>query len=587
MQKQEARRLEVLYQLNLLDTPPSESFDRITRLASQLFDLPIAAVSLTDRDRQWFKSRVGVEHWSIPRESAPCAQVAETAGTLVVPDLLADACYATSGLAASGIRFYAGAALKTREGYGLGALCVLGTEPRTVSENETKALEDLAAMVMAQIELQHAFGRIDPLSGLANRMQFEDDLSDLARDAPSATRVAVLVDVALPAQIDNAARALGSSQVDVMLRDKVHALLALPGHGGRMYHVANTQFAFLAPDVAAAIDFSHALHSGTGAAREASTIAFPMTAAVGIAAFRLGELPAGDVLRMASSAVQDARDANVPRSLYSRETDGLHRRRFSLVQDFEAALEAEDQLRLVFQPKVRLADREVIGAEALLRWNHPTLGPVSPGEFVPLIEHSSLGRGMTEWVMEKALSQLAAWRQTNGNFRMAVNVSAVNLAEADFVQRVERALLRHGIRPAQLELEVTESALMSEPEAAIAQLGALADVGVKIAIDDFGTGYSSMSYLQKVPANFVKIDRSFMEDLPCDERNQSLVRSMVNLTHELGFEVVAEGVETSECAFILGEMKCDEAQGYFFGWPVDAGEFVSLVRGADGLADVA
>lgn len=184
MKQDEEARLDALYQLNLLDTAPSATFDRITRMASQIFNLPIAAVSLTDRDRQWFKSRVGVEHTSIPREKAPCAQVAETNEGLVIPDLLADECYANSILAGTGVRFYAGVPLVTREGFGLGSLCVLGAEPRTVSDQEMAGLSDLADMVMSQIEMQHAFGRIDPLSGLPNRTQFLDDLEDLGRDTP-------------------------------------------------------------------------------------------------------------------------------------------------------------------------------------------------------------------------------------------------------------------------------------------------------------------------------------------------------------------------------------------------------------------
>ncbi len=147
-------------------------------MAGQIFGLPIAAVSLTDRDRQWFKSRVGISHCSIPRFKAPCAEVADTADTVLIPDLQASSCYRTSVLADQGIRFYAGASLTTGEGHSLGALCVLGTEPRQASDREMAALGDLAKMVMAQIELQHAFGRRDPLSGLPNRNQLIDDLAD-------------------------------------------------------------------------------------------------------------------------------------------------------------------------------------------------------------------------------------------------------------------------------------------------------------------------------------------------------------------------------------------------------------------------
>jgi GAF domain-containing protein len=160
-----------------LDTAPSESFDRITRMASQIFDLPISAVSLTDRDRQWFKSRVGVAHREIPRMKAPCAEVAACTDFVLIPDLLADPCYANSVLAEQGVRFYRRGPLVTRDGYGLGALCVLGTEPRSITEAETRVVERLAQMVMAQIELQHAFGRIDPVSGLPN----ETNLSTIWR----------------------------------------------------------------------------------------------------------------------------------------------------------------------------------------------------------------------------------------------------------------------------------------------------------------------------------------------------------------------------------------------------------------------
>ncbi|RZA30414.1 MAG: GAF domain-containing protein, partial [Lysobacteraceae bacterium] len=161
----EASRIEALRQLELLDTAPSEAFDRITRMASRLFELPIAAVSLTDTDRQWFKSKVGVEHDAIPRLKAPCAAVADSGAMLEVPDLLESASFRDSPLADSGIRFYLGAPLVTRSGHCLGAMCVLGTEPRAVTEADRSTLTDLAAMVMAQVELQHALGRVDPVSG--------------------------------------------------------------------------------------------------------------------------------------------------------------------------------------------------------------------------------------------------------------------------------------------------------------------------------------------------------------------------------------------------------------------------------------
>ena len=180
----EAARLDALRRLELLDTPPSEAFDRITRMAAQLFNLPIAAVSLTDADRQWFKSGYGISHDTIPRLKAPCSMVSDSGNVLVVTDLLEHPGLCDSPLAMGGIRFYAGAPLTTSEGYCLGAMCVLGTEPRQASRDECRALTDLASMVMSQIELQHAFGRIEPVSGLPNRNGFIIDFNDLELAEP-------------------------------------------------------------------------------------------------------------------------------------------------------------------------------------------------------------------------------------------------------------------------------------------------------------------------------------------------------------------------------------------------------------------
>ncbi|RZM25946.1 MAG: GAF domain-containing protein, partial [Sphingomonas sp.] len=241
----ESVRLDALRQLNLLDTPASESFDRITRMAAQIFGLPVAAISLTDTDRQWFKSRVGLDHHTLPRDGAPCAKVAETHTLLVVPDFHVDPVYADSPLGQQGVRFYAGAPLVTGDGHGLGALCVLGTEPRTTTPDELAALTDLAAMVMAQIELRHAFGRIDPVSGLPNRTQFLEDLDDLAREQPGEHRFAVLIDLARSDQITSLMRVLGTRSLDTFVKTAGQTMAGCIGPDRCVYHVGESQFAVL------------------------------------------------------------------------------------------------------------------------------------------------------------------------------------------------------------------------------------------------------------------------------------------------------------------------------------------------------
>jgi EAL domain-containing protein (putative c-di-GMP-specific phosphodiesterase class I)/GGDEF domain-containing protein len=564
----EAARLDALRKLDLLDTPPNEAFDRITRMAAQLFGLPIAAVSLTDVDRQWFKSRVGVAHGSIPRDMAPCGEVANTARMLVIPDLLVEACYRDSPLAASGVRFYAGAPLVTRDGYSLGALCVLGTEPRTISETERIGLADLASMVMAQIELQHAIGRIDPVSGIPNRNQFVDDLLDLALERPAGeARLAALVNLATPEQMSSAVRAMGAGFYEDIVGDAVRTLRSALGPARRLYHVGPTQFAFLAAPGADLARFCDWLGAWVALRADSPTARFVTTATVGVSPFTTGQAAPLDLLRDMYSAAHDAIEGSHRVRVFSAEQNAVFMRRFRIANEFGAALSDDSQLRLVFQPKIELATGRCIGAEALLRWRHPALGEVSPGEFIPVIEQTSLARAATRWVLERALRQLASWRRAGLALQVAVNVSAVNLLEADFCEHVLSRLRAHDLAPGALAIEITESALMSKRALAAATLEGLAAGGVQLAIDDFGTGYSSLAYLQSVPAKVVKIDQSFIRDLDQDERKRALVATMIKLSHDLGQLVVAEGVETAPVAQFLAGAGCDQVQGYLYARP--------------------
>jgi EAL domain-containing protein (putative c-di-GMP-specific phosphodiesterase class I)/GGDEF domain-containing protein len=572
----EEARLDALYQLRLLDTPPSESFDRIARMASQIFGLPIAAVSLTDRDRQWFKSRVGIEHWSIPREKAPCAQVAESTEMLVIEDFLADPHYADSGLARAGTRFYAGAPLVTREGHGLGSLCVLGTEPRTASASERAALTDLAAMVMSQIELQHAFGRIDPISGLPTRNQFREDLIDLARDHPGEARFAVVIDLARDDQVSRIVRAMGAARVDDLVREAAAALRKALGTTRTAYHVGATQFAFVSPRAVGQSAYLRQLQAQFSAVRAASAARFVTSAAIGVRPFTLGAVPPEDVLRGAASAAQDARATDGAIALYSEESDHAHRRQHRLMRDFGAALEAPGQLRLVYQPRIDLATGRTLGAETLLRWRHPELGEISPAEFIPLIEQTALAKPTTQWVLDAALDALAG--AVRSDIALSVNISASNLAEPDLIQRIQLALLKRNIRPGQLEIELTESAVMEQPDEALPMLHELAAAGIRLAIDDFGTGQSSLAYLQRLPAHVVKIDRAFVQPLAdASGPDFVLIEAMIGMAHKLGYRVVAEGVESAEAASVLAGIGCEEAQGFLFGRPMSAAALIRRI----------
>jgi EAL domain-containing protein (putative c-di-GMP-specific phosphodiesterase class I)/GGDEF domain-containing protein len=578
-QPNEARRLDALNKLNLLDTPPSDAFDRITRMAARLFALPIAAVSLTDADRQWFKSRVGVEHTSIPRRQAPCGEVADSRRVLVIPDLLNDAAFRDSPLAASGIRYYAGAPLTTIDGYCLGAMCVLGTEPRETTQAELDILSDLAAMVMAQIEMQHALGRVDPLSGLPNRNQFIEDFQDMQRDSPANDqRLAVLINLATPDQLAHTARALDPSFLDELVIDSAAWIRAETGPRRKVYHVAAMQFALLSEPGMSLEHYVPILEEKLEMGVSISRLRFVTTPSIGVAPFEVGTADGLNVLRQAQSAAHDAIDSATHVAVYSAVEDRLYRRRFNLLNDFAAALISRDQLRLVYQPRVDIASGECVGAEALLRWTHPTLGPIGPGEFIPIIERSGLAQATTAWVLDRALRQQQAWRKAGLELQLSLNVSASNLLEPDLADRVVAGLEQYGLPPECLELEITESAIMEQPVKANAMLEALAGTGVHLAIDDFGTGYSSLSYLQRMPANVVKIDQSFIRGLEDDYRQQGLVRTMITMSQDLGHRVVAEGVERGDVLAFLRSAGCDEAQGYLFARPLEVEAFAAWCR---------
>ncbi|CDG83011.1 putative bifunctional diguanylate cyclase/phosphodiesterase [Janthinobacterium agaricidamnosum] len=578
-QLNEALRLDSLYKLNLLDTAPSESFDRITRMAARIFDLPIAAVSLTDSDRQWFKSRVGVAHTWIPRLRAPCAMVAESGGMVVVPDLLQHDFFRDSLLADNGVRFYAGAPLIASDGHCLGAMCVLGLAPRQASDDELASLADMAAMVMSQIELQNALGRIDPLSGLPNRNQFIEDFNDLQMHRPAGEqRLAVLINLTTPEQLSNAARVMNSSYLDEVVSEAVQWIRSEVGPRLTVYHVAAAQFVLIAPPEATLEPYLVLLREKIHLVTSTARTRFVATPSIGVAPFELGHADCLDVLRMGHSAAQDALDCASLVAAYSWAEDAAYQRRFTLLNEFGAALERQDQLRLVFQPRIDLASGCCIGAEALLRWRHPALGHVSPGEFIPVIERSAMARSTTAWVMEAALRQQAMWRKAGLLLQLSVNVSPANLLEPDFVERIALGLVRHGLPADCLELEITESAIMEHPKKAQATLDAIAATGIRLAIDDFGTGYSSLSYLQSMPADVVKIDQSFIRDLDHNERKRALVRTMITLSHDLGHRVVAEGIETAPVLSFLEQAGCDEAQGYLFARPLERIAFEDWCR---------
>lgn len=252
--------------------------------------------------------------------------------------------------------------------------------------------------------------------------------------------------------------------------------------------------------------------------------------------------------------------------------------RLGLENDLHQALRT-DQLHLHYQPQIRAQDGKVFGVEALARWRHPALGDIPPLKFIPIAEESGLIEVLGSWVLEEACRQLGAWRaQGVEDIRMAVNLSAQQLRSPGLVQSVDALLKQHGLKGGDLELEITESVAMENPDQAIGQLQALRDLGIQLAIDDFGTGYSSLAYLKRLPIQILKLDRTFVRDIETDPSDAEISAATLALAHNLGLKVVAEGVETDAQRDYLIRHRCDFMQGYLFSKPLPAEEALKFIR---------
>ncbi len=575
--------MDALEELGLIDTPESESFDRITRMAAQFFTSPISAVSLTDRTRQFFKSYVGTPGREIPRIGAPCAEVTRSRAFLHVSNLLEDERFHDSPLAKAGVRFYAGAPLTTRSGFTLGAMCVLDSVPRTLTSAQIKSLEDMAAVVMAQIELQHEFGRIDPSSGLPNRHQMYEDIEDQQRNQPDRPAVLVLIQLTDFHHVSEAVSVLGASYIDEVIKAAILEIKASRGRKDGIYQVGFASLAImLEPEKEPWLELVQDLGARLHRPLSHAGIPLNIVPVFGISPFRTSNVSPQDLLRTAVSAANDARQTELEYAVYSVASDEALQRRFHILAQVRESLKASGHFYLLYQPRLDLHTGRCSSAEALLRWDHPQLGSVSPGEFIPVIEQTALTGPLTQWVLNAALMQIKAWREQGVTLCLSVNVSARNLEEKGFAGSVAAALLHHGLHPADLELEFTEGALIRHKARVLEQLNQLCNMGVGLAIDDFGTGYSSFAYLRELPATTLKLDQCFMRELHANLRDQVLVQSLISMAHDINYRVVAEGVETAEVLELLRTCRCDEIQGYYVARPMAAAGIEDFLAGRPG-----
>ena len=297
----------------------------------------------------------------------------------------------------------------------------------------------------------------------------------------------------------------------------------------------------------------------------------------GIAAFPGDGDNAEDLLRRAGIAMQDAAQQPGRMQLYQRGRDDARQRQMLLIRDLRRAPES-GELLLHYQPKLDIAAGRVRQAEALLRWQHPQLGMVSPGEFIPLAERTGSIQLLTNWVIEEVMRQLREWSARDLRVQVSLNISTADLIDPQLSQRVAKLLKHYKVPAEQLVFEITESGMMLNPELALQVLHELHGLGISLSVDDFGTGYSSLAQLKRMPVQELKIDQSFIRDLDEASEDSVIVRSTIDMSHSLGLKVVAEGVEYERCLHLLERWRCDTAQGYLISRPLAAKAFESWLE---------
>lgn len=304
-----------------------------------------------------------------------------------------------------------------------------------------------------------------------------------------------------------------------------------------------------------------------------------VTFSTGIALYPHDGTGIEDLLSHADIAMYQAKSAGPNQyRFYAPNMNVRGHELLALEADLRRAMEQEEFV-LHYQPQIDLRDNRIIGAEGLIRWQHPTRGLVSPADFIPLLEKSGMIVPVGEWVMHEACRMHRKWRKLGFNdLRVSINVSAAQFGDADLLAKVQRVLKEERMPHQALEFEITENILMRDPVSAAELLEAIHALGVRIAIDDFGTGYSSLAYLKRFPLDALKIDQTFVRDITSDTSDAAIVEASVSLAHKLDLEVVAEGVETEQQLAFLYAQGCDLVQGYYFGRPVTISEFIRLLQ---------
>lgn len=418
-------------------------------------------------------------------------------------------------------------------------------------------------------DIAELIGRFDHVTRLPNRLQFLSDFTGLVASGPAP--VVVMVTLADARHYNEILRALGHAFAEDMVRAGAVRLAEVVSAGMRIYHVSVLSFAFVlpTPDEPEDSGLVAAVVGAFSKPLRVNDIPIKTRVGVGVMSASLGSDPA-EVLRAALAAAQDSRRRDIGWAWYDHRSDAANQRAFRILADLPDAIADRGQLALHLQPRVDLGSGRCIGAEALLRWTHPQLGAISPGEFVPLAEQTALIGPLTDWVLRAAIDEAAALDRNGHPLRVSINASPLDLSDAGFDERVMARCADAQVPPELIGIEFTEGTVAANMLHAADQLQRLRSWGIEVSIDDFGSGFANMSYLTTIPADVLKIDQGLIRPMSGSERSRFVVRQIVQLARGLGYKVCAEGIETGDVLDWLKADGCDEGQGYFLARPMAA-----------------
>lgn len=449
---------------------------------------------------------------------------------------------------------------------------------------ETDAIETddrATSLNHGEAKLDEAIGRYDHVTRLPNRLPFLDYLDGeiAAMRGDSKPRTLFLITLAEAQHYNEILRSLGHAFAEQFVRDGARLVGETVARDVAIFHVSVLSFAFVVPQ-----------HGQEAPRRLVESLleafrtpivcqAIPIQTRVGIGLLELTSeaVFASEVLRAALTAAQDSRSREEGFAYYDASSDAAQRRVFQILTDLPRAMERDDQLQLFYQPRIDLASKTCVGAEALIRWYHPVMGWISPGEFIPLVETTAMISNLTANVLDMAMRDLRRFHAEGLDLKVSVNVSPPNLGEPAFVENLTALLQRYDVAPQKLELEFTEGAVSPNNARMQKHLIRLREMGIEVAIDDFGSGYSNMAYLTRIPADTVKIDQAFIRGMDGDPQNAFLVQQIINLAQGLGFKTVGEGIETAESFRSLAAKGCDEGQGFHMSKPLPRHAFLGFI----------